>query len=83
MSIETSKVVNLNIEKEDKVLDFSDFQKQNIKFDINKLQEAEAIIYSNLVEEIGEDNDWLYDYIFNCVSDDEAYTLRVKNEIFE
>jgi hypothetical protein len=50
---------------------------------INKLQEAEAIIYSNLVEEIGEDNDWLYDYIFNCASDDEAYTLRVKNEIFE
>jgi hypothetical protein len=50
---------------------------------INKLQEAEAIIYGSLIEEIGEDNDWLYDYVFNCVSDDEAYTLRVKNEIFE
>jgi hypothetical protein len=50
---------------------------------INKLQEAEAIIYGSLIEEVGEDNDWLYDYVFNCVSDDEAYTLRVKNEIFE
>ena len=36
MSIETSKVVDLNIKKEDRVLDFSDFQKQDIKFDINK-----------------------------------------------
>lgn len=51
---------------------------------IVKLQQAEEIIYNNLVEEIGEDNDWLYDYIFNCVSEDnDAYTLRVKNEIFE
>ena len=50
---------------------------------IVKLQEAEEIIYSNLVDEIGEDNDWLYDYIFNCASSDDSYTLRVKNEIFE
>jgi hypothetical protein len=50
---------------------------------IVKLQQAEEIIYSNLVDEIGEDNDWLYDYVFNCVSDDDAYTLRVKGEIFE
>jgi hypothetical protein len=51
---------------------------------ISKLQEAEAIIYSSLVEEIGEDNDWLYDYIFNCASDsNDGYTLRVKTEIFE
>ncbi|MEN9512540.1 MAG: hypothetical protein RJB16_300 [Bacteroidota bacterium] len=51
---------------------------------IVKLQEAEEIIYSNLVNEIGEDNDWLYDYIFNCSTfADDAYTNRVKNEIFE
>jgi hypothetical protein len=56
---------------------------ENAKQAIIKLQEAEQIVYSNLVDEIGEDNDWLYDYVFNCVSDDEAYTLRVKNEIFE
>jgi hypothetical protein len=57
---------------------------ETAKSAISKLQEAEAIIYSNLVEEIGEDNDWLYDYIFNCVSDNaDDYTLRVKNEIFE
>ena len=37
---EISKVIDLNIKKEDRVLDFSDFQKQEIKFDIEKLQEA-------------------------------------------
>lgn len=51
---------------------------------INKLQEAESIIYSTLVEEIGEDNDWIYDYIFNCASNDsDEYTLKVRGEIFE
>jgi hypothetical protein len=51
---------------------------------IVKLQQAEEIIYNNLVEEIGEDNDWLYDYVFNCVSsDDDTYTTRVRSEIFK
>ena len=40
MTSENSKVINLNLKKEDRVLDFSDFQKQEIKFDIEKLQEA-------------------------------------------
>ena len=40
MTLENSKVIDLNIKKEDRVLDFSDFQKQEIKFDIEKLQEA-------------------------------------------
>ena len=40
MSIDNTKVVNLNLKKEERILDFSDFQKQNLKFDINKLQEA-------------------------------------------
>ena len=40
MTIENSKVIDLNIKKEDRILDFSDFQKQEIKFDIEKLQEA-------------------------------------------
>ena len=40
MTIESSKVIDLNIKKEDRALDFSDFQKQEIKFDIEKLQEA-------------------------------------------
>ena len=37
---EFSKVIDLNIKKDDRVLDFRDFQKQEIKFDIEKLQEA-------------------------------------------
>ena len=40
MTIENSKVIDLNVKKEDRVLNFSDFQKQDIKFDIEKLQEA-------------------------------------------
>ena len=40
MTVENSKIINLNVKKEERVLDFSDFQKQEIKFDISKLQEA-------------------------------------------
>ena len=40
MSIENKNIINLDLKKEEKILDFSDFQKQNIKFDIDKLQEA-------------------------------------------
>ena len=40
MSIDNTKIVNLDIKKDQRILDFSDFQKQNIKFDIDKLQEA-------------------------------------------
>ena len=47
-----------------------------------KLQQAQELIYSELTEELGWDNDWLYDYMFNCSTEDE-YTLKVKGEIFE
>ncbi len=40
MTTDTKNIVNLNLKKEEKNLNFSDFQKQNIKFDITKLQEA-------------------------------------------
>ena len=46
MSIENKNIINLNLKKEEKILDFSDFQKQNIKFDIVKLQEA----YTQIVQ---------------------------------
>ena len=39
-SLEHLQNRDLNLKKEDRVLDFSDFQKQEIKFDIEKLQEA-------------------------------------------
>ena len=32
MSTDNTKIVDLNIKKEDRLLDFSDFQKQNLKF---------------------------------------------------
>ena len=37
---EISKVIDLNTKKKERVLDFSDFHKQDIKFNIDKLQEA-------------------------------------------
>ena len=40
MDANSKKIVNLNSKRDQKILDFSDFQKQNIKFDILKLQEA-------------------------------------------
>ena len=40
MTIDSKNIVNLDLKKDQKIFNFSDFQKQNIKFDINKLQEA-------------------------------------------
>ena len=40
MNADKKNIVNLELKREDKVLSFNDFQKQNIKFDILKLQEA-------------------------------------------
>lgn len=49
---------------------------------VAKLQEAQENIYADLTKEIDWDNDWLYDYIFNCSTEDE-YSIRVRGEIFE
>ena len=40
MNTDSKNIINLNLRKDEKVLNFSDFQKQNIKFDITKLQDA-------------------------------------------
>ena len=40
MDADSKKIVNLNLKRDRKILDFSDFQKQNINFDILRLQEA-------------------------------------------
>jgi hypothetical protein len=40
MDINTKNIVDLDLIKDEKILNFSDFQKQNIKFDVLKLQEA-------------------------------------------
>jgi hypothetical protein len=54
MTIENSKVIDLNIKKEDRILDFSDFRKQEIKFDIAKLQEAyHQIVKTKKFEDAG------------------------------
>ena len=45
MNTDNKNIVNLDLKKEEKILDFSDFQKQNIKFDINKLQEASIRLF--------------------------------------
>ena len=35
-----TNIINLDLKRDKKKLDFNDFQKQNIKFDVDKLQEA-------------------------------------------
>ena len=40
MTLDSKNIVNLDLKKDEKVLNFSDFQKQSLKFDILKLQEA-------------------------------------------
>ena len=40
MTSDSKNIVNLNLKREEKVLNFNDFRKQNIQFDIAKLQEA-------------------------------------------
>ena len=40
MDTDSKKIVNLDLKRNRKILDFSDFQKQNIKFDILRLQES-------------------------------------------
>ena len=40
MDADSKNIVKLNLKRDKKILDFSDFQKQNITFDILKLQEA-------------------------------------------
>ena len=46
MTTDSKNIVNLDLKKDQKILNFSDFQKQSIKFDINKLQEA----YNQIVQ---------------------------------
>ena len=40
MNNDNKNIVDLNLKRDEKVLDFSDFQKQNIQFDVNKLRDA-------------------------------------------
>ena len=40
MTTEINNIVNLELTREDKLLNFKYFQKQSLKFDIEKLQEA-------------------------------------------
>ena len=40
MDTDSKNIINLDLKREGKNLSFYDFQKQNIKFDVVKLQEA-------------------------------------------
>ena len=54
MTIDNSKVVDLSIKKEERILNFSDFHKQEIQFDIEKLQEAyQQIVQIKKFEDAG------------------------------
>tara|TARA_B100000767_G_scaffold273653_1_gene304438 strand:- start:4711 stop:5352 length:642 start_codon:yes stop_codon:yes gene_type:complete len=46
MESDSKNIVNLNLKRDEKILNFNDFQKQDIKFDAVKLQEA----YNQIVQ---------------------------------
>ena len=46
MESDSKNIVNLNLKRDEKILNFNDFQKQDIKFDVAKLQEA----YNQIVQ---------------------------------
>ena len=46
MKSDSKNIYNLDLKRDTKNLDFNDFQKQNLKFDIIKLQEA----YNQIVQ---------------------------------
>ena len=68
MSLDNKNIIDLDLKKDQKVLDFSDFQKQNIKFDINKLQEAYNQIVQTKKFEDGGRYCSLWSYLFNTNS---------------
>jgi len=47
MKQDSKNIINLNLKRDEKILKFNDFQKQNINFDIIKLQEAYKQIIKN------------------------------------
>ena len=49
---------------------------------ISSLQNTQEGVYENLSKELDQDNDWLYDYVFNCSVEDE-YTKTVREKIFK
>ena len=54
MDIDSKNVVNLNLKRDKKILNFNDFQKQEVKFDIFKLQEAyKEILKTNKFDDAG------------------------------
>ena len=54
MNIDPKNIVNLNSKKNQQILNFSDFQKQEFKFDIQKLQEAyQQIVKTKKFEDAG------------------------------
>lgn len=79
---EPNDMKKLNKEEQAKV--------ESAKKAIHKLQEVEGMIYENLVNEIGIndcspiilDDDWLYDYIYNCIDETDDYTKMVREKIF-
>ena len=40
MNTDSKNIVNIDLKKDERILNFSDFQKQSISFNIAKLQEA-------------------------------------------
>ena len=49
--------------------------------EIIKLSKAQSAVYNQMTEIVGNDDDYLWDYCFNCEEEDE-YTQRIRKEIY-
>ena len=48
MDSDSKNIYDLDLKREEKILNFDDFQKQDLKFDINKLQKARFLALISL-----------------------------------
>lgn len=55
---------------------------ENAKAEITHLHEKADDIYNTLIATIYQDNDWIYDYVFNTSVEDE-YCKLVREKIFK
>jgi hypothetical protein len=56
---------------------------ERARIQIRELQHSQNQVYEKLVENLGWDNDYLFDYLFNCSESDEDYTKLCQENILQ
>jgi hypothetical protein len=56
---------------------------ERARIQIHELQHSQNQVYEKLVENLGWDNDYLFDYLFNCSESDEDYAKLCRENILQ